>query len=236
MAKVIEVSGETLAGVKIFSGLDHAARTAIAARCRGWLYSSDHSIVHWEDTSRDVYFVISGRVRATIYSRSGKEVAFRDLTPGDSFGDLSAIDGERRSASVVAMEESMLVSISAQDFLQVLRSYPDVATTVMCQLTALVRMLSERVVEFSTLGVKNRIHAELLRLAKANSGDGITAEISPAPTHAEIASRVSTHREAVTREFNRLHRSGLLSRVEGTLHILDLERLSNMVAEVKEGG
>ena len=75
-----------------------------------------------------------------------------------------------------------------------------------------IRALTTRVYEFSTLAVKNRIQAELLRLARLASGDGKRARVAPAPTHSEIASRVATHREAVTRELNRLARLGLIER------------------------
>jgi DNA-binding GntR family transcriptional regulator len=85
----------------------------------------------------------------------------------------------------------------------------------------------------STLGVKNRIHAELLRLAQRKMKDGKTAVISPAPTHADIASRVSTHREAVTRELNQLAHIGLLERRPGALFVADVPTLARMVEEVR---
>ncbi len=101
------------------------------------------------------------------------------------------------------------------------------------ELTDLVRLLCERVVEFSTLGVKNRIHAELLRLAQKHMQDDNSAAISPVPTHADIASRVSTHREAVTRELNHLAHAGVIERRSGVLVISDVAKLTRMVEEVR---
>jgi hypothetical protein len=95
-----------------------------------------------------------------------------------------------------------------------------------------VRTLTKRVYEFSTLAVNNRIQAELLRLAGLGTREGKGARISPAPTHAEIASRVSTHREAVTRELNRLSRVGIIERRSGALVVHDLDRLAAMVNEM----
>ena len=94
-----------------------------------------------------------------------------------------------------------------------------------------IRALTSRVYEFSTLAVNNRIQAELLRLANLAPQGGNAARIAPAPTHVEIASRVSTHREAVTRELNRLSRMGLIERRDGTLLVKDLDRLAKMVHE-----
>jgi CRP-like cAMP-binding protein len=114
-----------------------------------------------------------------------------------------------------------------------LRKHPAAAAVMLRELTRLIRSLSERVVEFSTLGVKNRIHAELLRLAREHMRDANKAVIMPAPTHNEIASRVSTHREAVTRELNHLAQDGLIERQHGGLTILDVARLSRLVEDVQ---
>jgi len=71
-----------------------------------------------------------------------------------------------------------------------------------------------------------------LRLAKLAPREGKTARIFPAPTHAEIASRISTHREAVTRELNRLSRHGIIECRGHALLIKDVDRLAAMVHEV----
>ena len=94
-----------------------------------------------------------------------------------------------------------------------------------------VRGLTKRVYEFSTLAVQNRIHAELLRLARDHAVADGTARLDPAPTHADIASRISTHREAVTRELSRLAKLGLVEQKGRSLTIKDLDRLERMVAD-----
>ena len=88
---------------------------------------------------------------------------------------------------------------------------------VLTQLVKRTRTVTRRVYEFSTLHVDNRIQAEVLRLATLAGREGKGARIVPAPTHVEIASRVSTHREAVTRELNRLNSSPLPHRGEMAL-------------------
>jgi CRP-like cAMP-binding protein len=97
------------------------------------------------------------------------------------------------------------------------------------QLVMKIRALTTRVYEFSTLAVSNRIQAELLRLASLALRDGERVRIAPAPTHTEIASRVSTHREAVTRELARLARLGVIERERNALVVTDVERLAGMV-------
>ncbi|MFQ5544483.1 MAG: Crp/Fnr family transcriptional regulator [Acidiferrobacterales bacterium] len=229
---VEQPTAETLSGVEFFRGLSRDDRQALASRCHAHRYAAKQQIVSHADESTDVYFIVSGHARVTIYSVSGKEVTFRDLGAGEMFGDLAAIDGKPRSATVVTLTDSFIVSMPADVFRDVLRDYPSVGMAALQELTGLVRILCERVVELSTLGVKNRIHAELLRLAQKNMKDNNTAVISPAPTHADIAHRVSTHREAVTRELNHLTNIGLLGRSSGILVINDVAELRRMVEEV----
>jgi len=228
----VEVTGETLLGVELFRSLGAGERRRLATRCHGRLYPAGRQILSHHDAGTEVCFVVSGRVRVTIYSVSGKEITFRDQGPGEMFGELSAIDGEPRSAYVVALDDALVVSIPAAAFWEAIREHPPVAAATLRRLTRLVRLLSDRVFEFSTLGVKNRIHAELLRLARDGAAEDGAAVIAPAPTHADIASRVSTHREAVTRELNALAHAGVLEKRRGALVIRDVDRLALMVQEV----
>ncbi len=229
---IFTVSGASIAGIDVFSDLNAAERSEIAKLCRGCRYKTDQLIVSHHDDNRDVFFILSGTVRVTTFSRAGKEIMFRDETAGQMFGELSAIDGKPRSAHVIALTDSSLAFISPEHFWEILRNYPKIAEKTFKYLTNLVRLLSDRVIEFSTLGVRNRIHAELLRLGLDKLGDDGSAVISPVPTHAEIASRVSTHREAVTREIGILDKSGLIKKTRGSLIIQDIDRLQKMVHDV----
>ena len=229
---VVELSAESLAGVEVFQRLGSAERGALAALCHGRRYAGQQRILSHKDPTEDIYFIISGRVRFPIFSLGGKEITFRDQGAGEMFGELGAIDGGPRSAHVMALEDSLLASMSRQTFWEVLRRYPEVAEFTLKRLATLVRLLSERVFEFSTLAVRNRIHAELLRLARENLRGDNTACISPSPTHADIASRISTHREAVPREYHDLFEAGLIEQRRGELVINDVDRLQTMVLEV----
>jgi len=114
-------------------------------------------------------------------------------------------------------------------FREILETEPKAAKKLLEHFVLEIRELTTRVYEFSTLAVSNRIQAELLRLARMAARDGKRVRISPAPTHTEIASRVSTHREAVTRELTRLSRIGLIERERNALLVKDVERLAEMV-------
>lgn len=222
---------QSLANIALLEGLPDADLARLAKRCRWRSVDGDAQVLAHLDSGTDVLFLTQGRLRVSLYSTSGKEVTLEDLHAGMHFGEMAAIDRKGRSASVFALEPSTIAFLSSEDFLDLMELRFVVAQRVMTTLCQLVRRLDERVFEFSTLTVNNRIHAELLRLA-GGGAKGRSATVTPAPRHADIASRVSTHREAVTREMNVLARAGIIRQERAMLHILDLPRLSLMVHEI----
>ena len=224
-------SHHSLEGVGILAGLSAEAREDLQRRCTWRRYRPGDPIVGYLDASDDVFFIVEGEARVTIYSQAGKAVSFRDLGPGEVFGEYPAIDGGPRSASVEAATNSLIASMPGSAFQELLQTEPKVAQALLPQLVTKIRALTTRVYEFSTLAVNNRIQAELLRLARLAPREGKCARIVPAPTHVEIASRVSSHREGVTRELNRLSRIGIIERKGGTLLVKDVDRLAEMVHE-----
>ena len=227
----IEITAGSLAAVKLFYDLSLNDRKVVADKSRGMKFAAGDVITSHNDMDNDVYFIISGKVRIAIYSSSGKEVSFRDLPAGEMFGEIAAVDDKSRSAYVVTLYETTLAAMTAENFLWLMQLYPSVMNRTLEHFAQLVRLLSERVVEFSCLDVRNRLHAELLRLAWKNMDNSNTATISPAPKHVELASRISTHREAITRELTQLALSGLIHKGKNWLRINDVVKLENMVQD-----
>lgn len=222
---------QSLANIELLEGLPATDLEALAKRCRWRSLGADEQVLAHLDGGTDVLFLTEGRLRVSLYSSSGKEVSFEDLHAGQHFGEMAAIDQRGRSASVFALDACTVAFLSSRNFMDLMSQHFVISQRVMTTLCRLVRRLDERVFEFSTLTVSNRIHAELLRLA-GGSVEEQTAIVKPAPRHADIASRVSTHREAVTREMNVLARAGIIRQERNALYILDLPRLGQMVHEV----
>ena len=215
--------------IGLLSELSEEALAALASRCQWKSAAGGELVIGHRDQSRDVLFLLTGLARVNVYSLAGRQVSFRDIRPGDVVGELSAIDGKARSASVESLLPSTFMAMPQAVFHDVLQTHPPVLFATLRHLTTQVRSLTERVFEFSTLAVRNRVHAELIRLAR--EAGGAEAVIRPAPTHAEIASRISTHREAVTRELSRLEDLGLIVREGRTLRVKNLARLQAMVED-----
>ncbi len=203
-------------------------------QCAWRLYSAGDQVVSRASSDRGVYLVSSGKVRVTTYSASGRQVTFRDVAAGDSFGEVAAIDGLPRSADVQALEDTLLATLPHDVFLRLLSEEPSVAQQVLQRLTRLVRSLSERVIDISTLAVQHRIHVELLRLAHESGVANNRARIDPAPKHADLAGRVSTNREQVSREMSALQQAGMLSKDGRALLVNDVEQLSRMVERERQ--
>jgi CRP-like cAMP-binding protein len=219
----------TLSKIEPFTGLDQPSLEDVARSCRFERCEAKRQIIAYQDDSADVFFIVSGRVRVVIHSLSGKEISYRDLDGGEMFGELAAIDGEQRSASVVAVAETLLVAMPAAAFRDAFKKHSSMAEAVLQRLTGLVRLYSQRLYEMRTLDVQSRIRAELVRLAEDSVGDDNTATISPLPTSADIAARVNTRREAVSRELASLTRRGLIERRQKTLTIRDFAGLNRLV-------
>ena len=205
---------------------------AILAKCSRRSFAKDQQIVREMDTDNNIYFVESGVLGVAQFSDSGREVGYIELKSGDNFGELSAIDGGPRSASVTAMTESEVTVMPFEVFKGLIYSNNGASVEIMRQLSGMIRRLCERIYEFSTLSVSNRIHAELLRLARKHVDLGGIARIPSPPTHAQLASRVSCNREAVSRELKRLENQGVLEKPDRRWVIPDIERLQKMVDEV----
>lgn len=235
MSKNVQPSSLGLRRIELFKGLADDRLEAIARSCAWRNFAAGTHVVSRKSQDCDVYLLISGKVRVTTYSAAGRQVTFRDCVPGEFFGEVAAIDEMPRSADVLALENSLLASMRAGDFHKLLRDEPVVAERVLRRLAGLVRRLSERVIDLSTLGVHHRIHGELLRLAREAGVAGNTARIEPAPKHADLASQVSTYREQVTREMSALTKAGLLGKDGRALVVRDVMRLERMVEEVKAG-
>jgi CRP-like cAMP-binding protein len=225
----VERATAMLSVIREFQCLSPSDIEMVAAACQWHRYEAGNEIVRYHDHTNSAFFIIQGEIRVMYHGLSGQEVILCDLPTGEMFGELTAIDGYPRSATVIARTSVLLASMPALDFQNLVYSNRQIAEIILKRLTGQVRRLTERVYDYSTLAVRNRIQAELLRLARNHMISANAAVISPAPNQTEIANLVSTHREAVSRELNHLVKSSLIMRQGHDLHILDIVKLQEMV-------
>ncbi len=222
---------ETLSRIGLFRSLTANEIERLDTRCIWRRAHAKEWIIDYQDESTDVFFLITGVARVMIRSISGRETILRDINAGAFFGELAAIDGQTRSASILAVTDTTIAKMSAAVFLETVTSHADVALQLLQLITGQVRMLANRVNEFTTLAIRERLVMELLRLSKSNRANPKEATISPPPVHADLAGRISTRRETVTKELSAMEREGLVRRGRGAMTLLDVPRLMGAIGE-----
>ncbi len=135
----------SLKGVKLLEDQPRATGNKLRKICRWYRYPKGERIFGRGDLQRDVYLIIVGCVRVVDHAQSGQEVAFIDLKAGEHFGELSALDGEPRSATVYAVEDSVLAEVPAEEFATFLRDHPDVVVRMLLDFARFLRILNERI-------------------------------------------------------------------------------------------
>jgi CRP-like cAMP-binding protein len=207
-----------LRGIALLQGLADDVLAEVAAACHFQLVRARQAVMTRADADRDCYLVLSGRLRVVALAPGGREVSFRDAVAGDMFGELAALDGRARSATVLALQESLLAALRPDQLHSLMRRHWQIGQRMLQHLARTTRALTERVYELSTLSVQQRLCAELLRLALAAEGQqGARVLLEEMPSHKELSARIGTSREEVTRALGELMRLGIVH-TEGEQH------------------
>jgi CRP-like cAMP-binding protein len=215
-----------LARVPLFASLGpdevHALDTGCVwrrVRAGDWVVNDNPGI--------DVYFVVSGHVHAVILS-SGREVILGDVRDGEYFNAVSAIDGKLVVWSVRAVTDTVIARMKSAAFRREIDRHPDVRDGVFAALARLVRRLVTRSSEHALLHAHGRLCAELLRLSRTSAQGRLV--VSPPPTHAELAARIDTRREAVTRLLKTLELEGAIARTRSAIVLVNPDHLRRIIA------
>ncbi len=175
-------------------------------------YKKGASIVLEEDSSTNAMFIIvEGKIRISVMGYEGKEAILAIMGAGEYFGEMSVIDGEPRSASAFAAEDTDLLVLRRSDLLSQLETNPKLALSMLIEFSRRLRQADMRITSLALLGVYGRIANMLIDLAdKRGRPKGDIIVIDNRPTQQEIADMTGTTRETVSRVLNRLQRSGAL--------------------------
>jgi CRP/FNR family cyclic AMP-dependent transcriptional regulator len=219
---------QSLSHVPLFASVSPEDVRALDARCMWRTVNAGQWVIDDHSDGTDVFFILHGHARVVI-GTLGREIILRDIHDGEYFGELSAIDGRPRSAGIIAIADSLVARMSAGVFREAVHRHPSVCDQVMATLVTAIRTLNDRTNEQANFAVNERLCAELLRLSRSTAEGRIV--VSPPPTHAELAARISTHREAVTKILNSLEREGAIARTRGAIALTNIAHLRRVVAE-----
>ena len=222
---------QSLERIPFFKESTDVDLTKFVRRCTWKRFEENEIIVDFEDSTTDVYFIVTGEVRILVRTAAGKEVILAEMKAGQYFGELSAIDNVPRSANVTALNRSELCIMPAQVFLDILFSSRNACEKVLRLLTARVREGNARLTEHSVYDLKYRLYAELLRLSSPRAGKEGQRSISPPPFHHVLAARIGCRREQVTRELSSMSNEGVIEKSRGALIIVKPQVLEGRLAD-----
>jgi len=226
------ITGTTLGSFELFQKIDSQSREEISQYFQVKQLTKGQYVISESQSNSEVYFLVSGTVHACAFTQNGKQVQFEELSAGMMFGELAAIDNKERSSDCIAMSAVTLAVISSEDFHLLIDNYKSVRTFVIQRLAYMVRWHMRKLYELTTYPVNQRVRFEILRIASGHhsvedcESGNTDITLSSVPTHAEIASRIGTHREAVTRELKSLEGTGAITWRPGEYVIHDLTQLT----------
>jgi len=185
-------------------------------------YPKNTMIVIEEDRGDMLYIIESGSVKITRLDEEGREVILAILGSAEFFGEMALLDGQGRSANVMALEDAVLFTLHRRDFLDVLERFPSISIQLLREMTSRLRKSDQQIKSLSLSDAEHRIGIALHRFAEDmgifKMGQVI---INRLPYQQDIANMAGTSRETVSRMLKNLEKKGLVEREGRRLVIRD---------------
>ena len=213
-----------LRNVPIFTDLTDSDLTKIASKMVPRVYEKGQMILLEESMGETFFIITQGAVKVTRLSADGREVILAILGESDFFGEMSLLDGEGRSANIVANEDAKVLTLSRNDFLDCLESYPKIAIALLEELAIRLRKSDQQIESLSLSDSEHRIGITLIRLA-AELGTIKQGHVTVKnlPYQQDIANMAGTSRETVSRTLKLLEDKKLVRRENRNLTIYNFD-------------
>jgi CRP-like cAMP-binding protein len=219
---------EYIKNIPLFKQLKDSQLRELAARCKSARFKKGDVIFYKTDLSTDLYIVNSGKLKAVLMDDEGDEMVIAQFAKGDFFGELSLLDGKGRSATIVADKDTELSILQKDVFLDVLYKNPRMSVELMATLVERLRKADEMIESLAFLEVSERLINALLE--NAVEGTGVSGFIKAGKlTHKELAARIGSSREAVSKCLKVLTTKCIVREADGNIMIAcdALERIKD---------
>jgi CRP/FNR family transcriptional regulator, cyclic AMP receptor protein len=191
--------------VPIFGALTDAERKEVAAHIRPRHFARDEVVFHRDDPAGHLYVIASGSVKVSIPDDEGHEIVVAIERDGAVFGELALFDDAPRSATVTALDETQVVTISRDDFLRVIERSPRATWEILRLLARTVRRVSGRIEDLVFLDVPGRVAKCILDLSAAHERSEVEL------TQDDLAAFVGATRVSVNRALADLEGLGAIA-------------------------
>ena len=216
---------ELLQSVSIFWDLNKNDLGHIADKMVAKHFENGNYIFLEDSEGEQCFFVLKGSVKVTRLSKDGREVILAMLNEGDFFGEMSLLDGESRSANVIALEKTKVLTLDRNDFIAVVNDYPQIAVQLLKELARRLRKSDRQIASLSLSDAEKRIALCIIRFADEQGViQNGKVNIPKTPIQQDIANMAGTSRETVSRALGLLEREDLIERHGRELIILDYKK------------
>jgi CRP/FNR family transcriptional regulator, cyclic AMP receptor protein len=223
-SRLADQATEVLRGVALFAVLGQDGLTAAVRAGSTRTYGAGQIICHQGDPGDRLYVVVHGLVKVVLTSERGNEIFLRTLGDAEVFGELALLDGSPRSASVVAVESTLVFMLLRERLLELMRQHPRLADEFLRMLGQLVRRLTEQAGDLVFLDLPGRLAKLLLQLAGQYGAAG-GAVLDRRLTQSDLAAMIGASRPAVNRALQSLAARGYLTVQGQAITIRDVEGL-----------
>lgn len=209
------------------SQLDIPARDALRERASTRSWAVRETVFHEGEPADRVVIIETGVVKAVAASEAGIDTVLALRGPGDILGELTAVTGGTRTASVVAVEPVNALVVTLGSFREYLLEHPSAALVLVAVVSSRVAVASRRQVEFGSMDASVRLSRLLVELAEAygeHSDDGVRFKLL---SQDELASFCGASREAVARALRAFRDAGLVTTGRRSITVVDLDALAS---------
>ncbi len=225
------LSFKSLSQIPLLTDLPEALIDSLSKSCRVEQVSRGDYIIERHDTSRRLFFLLSGQVRMLDMNRQGQEIALAIIDAPTHFGELAVVDGYPRSAAVQATTRCEIASISPKDAETLIYSVPLVSKRVMQNMAAVIRKNNLHRLVLQQQNIANRLASYLLGQLPVGITPTQKVCIKNMPTQYDLGILLGTTRESISRAFSQLAEEGFIKKEGKSLYLENIDGLRGLLED-----
>jgi CRP/FNR family transcriptional regulator, cyclic AMP receptor protein len=211
--------------VPLFTRLKDVEVSQVVNQCVRRECKKEQVILVEEEVGQMLFIILKGTVKVTRTSEEGREVILTILKSGDFFGELSLLDGKGRSATVIAMDDSELLTLRRSEFLLIIEKYPQLSIELLKILGSRIRKCDIQIENITLHDSVGRVGASLIHVAEQTGYSREKSMVIPKIlVQQDLANMSGTARETISRVMSHFEQRGLLERHGHRVVIIDFAR------------
>jgi CRP/FNR family transcriptional regulator, cyclic AMP receptor protein len=224
------VPGGDEKSTEFLGALSAEERATFESSGRRRRFAGGEAIFHEGDDPGGVVAIVSGRVKVSVSGAGGREVVLRIPGPGELVGEIAALAGRPRSATVTAVDQVEVIAVRAADFRRFVLDHPHIAPLVFEHMATLLEEADRQRIDFATRDVTGRIASRLLELIEtAGESEPRGVRIALPLSQEELAGWTGSSREAVARSLHLLRELGWIETRRREITVLNADALRTLV-------